>query len=131
MTGRKFCGVGMIQICIQADKESHRTKLARRNFLQPDGFTILVEVQPGDRIGDFQPRAITALQREIADQITDTGDGKRFTRRSLVAKGRRLEVFAGDFRRNFNLQRPAENLGGQRAENSGPSKDFLAGHIKD
>jgi hypothetical protein len=106
----------VIQVGVQADQKAHRAKFARRNFFQPDGIAVRVKVQPGDGIGKFQPGAVVALQRKIADEIADARDGKFLARRSLVAERRRLEIFAGDFRRDFNLQRRGKYLRGERKD---------------
>ena len=85
---------GVIQVGVQPDDETHGAKFARRNLFEPDGIAVRVEVEPRDGVGKFQPRAVVALQREIADEIADARDGKSFARRSLGSAATRAERFS-------------------------------------
>ena len=65
---------------------------------------VLVEVEPGDGIGEFEPMSIVALEGEVADEIADTRDGKAFACGGVVAKGGGLEILTGELRVDLNLQ---------------------------
>ena len=119
----KLRDVGVIQICVQTDEKSHGTKFARRNFIEPDGIAVRVKVQPRDGIGNFHPRAVVALQRKVTDEIADTCDGKRFTSRIVVTQRSGLERFAGNFRRDLDLQRGGK-CGARHRRNAERQNDF-------
>ena len=68
------------------------------------------------------------LQFEIADQITDAGDGKGFARRSLVAKRGGLENFAGNLRGNLDLQRRGAGDQAGQPEREAKAHDELHRH---
>jgi hypothetical protein len=105
MAGGKPSNIGMIQIRSQPDGESHGAKFSWRNILQPERIAILFKVKPGGGIGKFQPRAIGALQSEIAEEVTYAGEGKTLTRLRVIAKRSGLDALARKLWRDGNLQR--------------------------
>ena len=107
MASGKLCNIGVIEVGVQADHKTERLIGAGGNF-QALSVTVLVVIKPRDRIGKFQPRAVVALQRKIAGQPAHASDGKSFARRSLVTERGGLQIFAGNFWRDVNLQRHGE-----------------------
>ena len=82
---------------LRANQKTDRTEFARRDIFQPDGVMVLVVIKPHDRVGELQPRAIAALQCEIAHEITHARDRENFHLRKSGNGTKRV----GDFRRRL------------------------------
>src|SRR5205823_5175482 len=78
MTSGERSHIGMVQMSVQSHGKANGAKFTRRNLFQPERVAILLEIEPSNRTGKLQPRAIRALQCEIAKQITGPRDGKGF-----------------------------------------------------
>ena len=109
MRGRVLGGILVIDVGRKPHEEPQRTDVPVWKRAERDKVPVLLEIHPGDGIGEFRPASVHPLNGKSAEEHAAPGNGIRFAGPGFVAQGRRLDGFA----RNLGHDSKADLPGAQ------------------